>query len=384
MKYSYPFLFYFFYHAAAVFIQPNIVLYFQKSGFDGVQIGLLVGLVPLIIMLSAPLWTGLADASNRHKRIMSITILLAIVMSAIFPLAKSFVMMIPLVVLYALFAAPVVPFADSATMNMLANQKEMYGRVRLGGTFGWGLLALLAGPLVGKFGLRWAFWGYSIIMIFTLLTSLKFSYSQKLSHASRSGNVRSVLQDKRWAIFLALAFVAGIAFTVINSFLFPYMDELNIRGTYRGLALTIATISELPILFFANHLLKRFKAHGLLVLALLISGLRLLLYASINSSTGILAFQVLNGMTYPLFLIAGVAYANEISPEGMKSTAQGLYGSMLSGFGAATGGLASGLLMDRLGGQGLYFSAGMFVLFSLSIILLFERNQPARRVKTLD
>ncbi|HSB65870.1 MAG TPA: hypothetical protein VLD65_04780, partial [Anaerolineales bacterium] len=81
---------------------------------------------------------------------------------------------------------------------------------------------------------------------------------------------------------------------------------------------------------------------------------------------------------------AGVAYANEISPEGMKSTAQGLFGSMLSGFGAAIGGLASGLLMGSLGGRGLFFSAGVFVLFSLSLILLFERSQPARRVRTMD
>jgi len=203
------------------------------------------------------------------------------------------------------------------------------------------------------------------------------------SRESLAGAVIKGLRVQQWIIFLSLAFVAGTAFTVMNSFLFPYLDELNINNISRNLALTIATISELPILFFSNHLLKRFNARGLLTLALVITGLRLVLYAMLNSQPAILAFQLLNGMTYPLFLIAGVAYASEISPEGMKSTAQGFFSSMLFGFGAATGGLASGLLMGSLGGQGLFFTAGIFVLVSLSAILVIERSLLARRVGTL-
>lgn len=383
MKRTWPFMFYMAYFAAGVFLQPNIVLYLQKLGFTGAQIGLLSAITPIVVMLGAPLWTGLADAHNRHKLIMSLTIIISIITASIFPLVRTFESIIPFVILYALVAAPTTSFADSATMTMLGDDKAMYGRVRLGGTFGWGLVALLAGPIIGAYGIQWAFWGYSVIMIFALLFSLKFSYAQKPRQESLAGDIRQVLIDRRWILFLALAFVGGIAFTAMNSFLFPYMEELNIGSSTRSIALTIATISELPIFFFANYLLKRFKAHGLMTLAMLITGIRLILYGLLNFQAGILGFQVLNGLTYPLFWVAGVSYANEISPAGMKSTAQGLVGAMVFGFGAAAGGLACGLLLGGPGGQWLFLSIGIFVLICVTVIGMIERVQRAPQARSL-
>lgn len=375
MKRTSPFMFYLVYYAAAVFLQPFIILYFQDLGFTGAQIGLLAGMTPLIFMLSAPLWTGLADANNRHKLIMSVTIVASVFITSIFPLVKSFGVVIPLVILYASFAAPVTSFADSATLSMLGDDKAMYGRIRLGGTIGWGLFAPLAGLIIQSYGIRWAFWGYSAIMIFTLFISQKFTFVQRQKQESFVGDIHQVLTDKRWMLFLAMAFVGGVAFTVVNSFLFPYMDELNISRATMELGLTIATVSELPILFFANHLLKRFKAHGLLVLGMVITGLRLLLYGALNFQSGILAFQLINGLTYPIFWVAGVSYANEISPEGMKATAQGLFGALVFGFGAAAGGVAGGLLLGGIGGQGMFLVIGAFVLVSVLVITLIERYQ---------
>jgi PPP family 3-phenylpropionic acid transporter len=384
MKRTWPFVFYLIYFAAAVFIQPNLVLYLQTLHFSGLQIGILASLVPLVIMVGAPLWTSLADANNQHRLIMSVTILVTVLTASFFPFVNRFGSIIPLIILYALVAAPIIPFADSATMAMLAENKEMYGRVRLGGTIGWGAVALLAGPIIGAYGIRWAFWGYAAIMIFTLLISQKFSYAKKPHYESLVGDLRGVLSDKRWALFLTLAFVAGIAFTIVNSFLFPYMEELKINSTTKYIAITISTISELPILFFANHLLKRFTAYGLLLLAVAVTALRLVLYAAFSSQNGILAFQFLNGMTFPIFLVAGVAYANEISPEGMKSTAQGLFGAMVSGFGAAVGGLAGGLLLEGIGGQSLFFYTGLFVVASVLVIWLVEKISLNRRISTLS
>ncbi len=383
MKRTWPFLFYLVYFAAAIFMQPNFVVYLQELQFSGLQIGLLSGMIPMIIMVGAPLWTGLADASHRHRLITSLTILVTAAAASLFPLATSFALIIPLVILYALFAAPIIPFADSATMTMLAEDKEMYGRVRLGGTIGWGAVALLAGPVIEAYGIRWAFWCYAAIMIFTLFISQKFSYPKEKKQVSWRANLRVVLADKRWGVFLGLAFIAGIAFAVINSFLFPYMDELNINNKMRYLAIAISTISELPILFFANRLLRRFKPFGLLLIAMAVTGIRLLLYSALNFLAGILAFQFLNAMTFPLFLVAGVAYANEISPEGIKSTGQGLFGAMVAGFGAAVGNLAGGVLLGSIGGRGLYLTAGIFVAASLAVILLINQFQRKRALGSL-
>lgn len=384
MKKTVPFVFYLFYFAAISFSMPFVVLYLQELGFSGVQIGLIAGMMPLITLVGAPLWTGLADARGRHKLIMSLAILGAVLFNAIFPLLKTLAPIIIVVILFALFSAPVTAFADSATMTMLAGEKAMYGRVRLGGTIGYGLVAPLAGVIIQSYGLRWAFWGYSVIMILVFIVSQKFTFGSRVANISLKGDIRKVMANRRWTFFLCLAFVGGVAFTSINSYLFPYMEELGISRSIMGIALTISTIGELPILFYANRLLKRFGAYGLLGLGMTMTGVRLLLYAWLNFPAGILFFQLLNGMTFPMVWVAGVTYADENAPTGMKATAQGLLGAMVFGFGSAAGGLAGGLMLGSIGGHWMYLILGSCVLVSVGVITLLERAERARQARSLS
>ena len=378
MKKNIPFTFYFFYFAAASFSMPFFILYYQGLGFNGAQIGLLAGIVPLVIMVGAPLWTRLADAKRCHHQVMSLTIAITILIAAIFPLFKSFLFILPLCIIYAFFASPIIPLADSATINMLGNEKNMYGRVRLGGTIGWGLTALLSGYVIQNYGTRWVFWGYALIMVVVFFISQKFSYPARLEMGSSLGNLKGAFFNRQWVVFLLLAFIAGVGLTTINSFLSPYLEELKISQSFMGVALVISIIGELPVMFFSNRLLKRFGAFPLLGIATAISGLRLLLYAGANSIQGILIFQLLNGLTYPLFMVAAVSHANEISPEGMKATGQGVMNAAASGIGSSVGGFFSGLLMGSIGGQAMFFSIGSIMLVAVMAIFGLERRRYAK------
>jgi PPP family 3-phenylpropionic acid transporter len=246
------------------------------------------------------------------------------------------------------------------------------------------LVAPLAGLIIERYGIRWAFWGYSAIMVFTLLICQWFTFGQSAEREPLQSNVRKVLTDRRWVLFLSLMFLGGVAFTAVNSYLFPYMEELEISRSTMGIALTIATLSELPVLFFSNYLIDRFKARGLLYIGMFITGFRLILYAVLNFQSGILIFQLLSGLTFPLVMVTAVSYANEIAPEGMKATAQGLLGAVMFGFGGAAGGAAGGLLLGSIGGQAMFLLVGMVVLLGLLVIFLLERNQHTRQVQGIS
>jgi PPP family 3-phenylpropionic acid transporter len=379
MKKVPAFTFYFLYYAALAHLMPFIVLYYQHLGFNGAQIGLLAGMSPLITLVGAPLWTGVADATRRHRLVMSLAIAIAIALALVFPSLKTLSPVILLVALVSFFGAPITSLSDSATLSMLAGEKEMYGRVRLGGTIGWGLAAPIAGRLVETHGLKLAFWGYAALMFLALIISQRFVFGQSSEDASIQGGVRTLMSNRRWMFFLALAFVGGIGFASINNYLFPYLQELKASETTMGIALTLSTLSELPVLFFADRLLRRLQAHGLLVLAMTITGVRLLLYAILSFPAGVLVFQLLNGLTFPAVWVAGVSYADENAPAGMSATAQGLFGAMVFGFGAAAGGFIGGLLLESIGGQGMYFVFGVMVLVSVAIITLFERRLPVEQ-----
>ena len=78
MKKIWPFSFYLLYFGAGACVFPYFVLYYQSLGFTGAQIGLLSAIAPLISLIGAPFWTGIADTTGRHKLIMSLAILVAL------------------------------------------------------------------------------------------------------------------------------------------------------------------------------------------------------------------------------------------------------------------------------------------------------------------
>ena len=377
MKKLWPFTFNFILYAGIATVAPFIVLYYQGLGFTGAQIGLLTGITPLINFLSATLWTGFADATRRHRLLMSLALLGGGITLFIFPLLRVFVPVLLIAILFSVFWAPVTPFADSATMFMLADEKEMYSRIRLGATLGFGLAAPVAGALVQNYGLRLAFWGCATLFLLGLIVSQKLSYGQLQTDSPTRDRVRTLMSNPRWILFLIVAFAGGLGIAAYNNYLYPYMKELGAHESTMGLALLVGMFSEIPVLFFGNRLIKRLKPYGLLMLSMVVTGLRMVLFATSGTANMILAFQLLNGLTFPIMWVAGVSYADENAPPGMSATVQGLFSAMVLGFGTAVGGFTGGLLLGSLGGRGLYFVFGVTVLTLVFIVALVHRRLPA-------
>jgi PPP family 3-phenylpropionic acid transporter len=171
--------------------------------------------------------------------------------------------------------------------------------------------------------------------------------------------------------------VGGVGLAVVNTYLVNYMVELGSSKILIGFTMLIASLSEIPVFFFSNRLIKRFKANGLLMMGLAVTGLRLLLFAMVSMPIGIIFVQLLQGFTFPVIWVAGVTYANENAPAGLSATAQGLFGSVLMGFGAATGNFFGGVLFDAFSTRFMYLFFGILVLTSLIILSFVEKRLPA-------
>ena len=158
------------------------------------------------------------------------------------------------------------------------------------------------------------------------------------------------------------------------------MAEMGANKSTIGLAIMVATLTELPIFFYGNRLVDRFTSQGLFFIALVLMGIRSILYAVVSTPPGVLAVQVFGGMIFPAMWVAGVAYADEHALAGMKSTAQGLFGAMSFGFGAAIGGFLGGLLLESIGGRGMYLVFGLIILGGLALIEVIKRILPIEEV----
>lgn len=369
-----PKAYYFCFYAASAGLIPFLVLYYRTAGLTGAQIGLLTGVSPFITWLSAPLWGSVADATNHHRALLSAGILGAIVAMIALSQASTLLWMLPIIVLYAFFSAPIMPLVDNSVMAQLGERNELYGRQRVWGAIGWGLAGAVAGVLVQRYGLFFSFITYVVFMAIGLLVSLRLKVAPGTIGQPFWKGMKTLLANRALVIFLVTVLFASMGSAMVHNFLFLYLEDLGASESLMGLSLTVATLSEMPVFFFSAWFLRKLGARGLLLLAMGAYVVRLLAYTVMPSVWYVLPINLLHGLTFSGLWVAGVSYANRAAPKGLGATAQGLFSGTTMGLGAASGALLGGALYDSLGPATMYRAAAVWVAIGFVFFLLVGRR----------
>jgi PPP family 3-phenylpropionic acid transporter len=349
-------LVYFGWFAAIGAYMPFITLYYRQVGLDLAQIGLLIALGGVVQLVAAPLWGLLADALRLQRALLPIAMLGTVPPALLLTRATSFEALFALALAQALFMAPVVALADSATMALLGERRDRYGTQRVWGGVGWSLSTLVFGWLSQRLGYGAAFVGYGALCVLTAAAALALPRPALAAVDLRAAG-RALLRDRRWASFLGCVLLIGCCGAVINSFLSLFLSDLGASDTEIGLAYTIASLSELPVMALSPLLLRRWGARSLLLVAGVLYALRMGLYIVAPAVGWALATQALHGLCFGALWTAGVVEAQRLAPPGLEATAQSL-------FGMAVFGVAS-TLASALGGQ-IYRDLGVLALFALA------------------
>jgi PPP family 3-phenylpropionic acid transporter len=157
------------------------------------------------------------------------------------------------------------------------------------------LAAPLAGALIGANGLGWSFGINGLLLFLALLVTRGIPFDVGKQAGSFWNGVHTMLSNPRWMLFLALVFVGGLGLASINSFLSLYMEQLGASKGLIGLALTISTISEFPVMYFGNRIMRRMGTSGILILAMCVTGSRLLLTSFAPSTSFLILLQLSHG-----------------------------------------------------------------------------------------
>jgi PPP family 3-phenylpropionic acid transporter len=356
--------------AAASMVLPFLAVYYEQRGLSGAQIGLLASIPPVMTMLGASVWGSLADLTQRHKLIFLMVIVGSIGSIGLIPVAHDFFTLGLVVAVHAFCFMSIGPLLDSTALEMLGNQPERYGQIRLWGSIGWGVGAPLIGPVVEQLGLEWTFYGHAGLMLVGLLIALPLPIAQKSSGANFKGGLRSLLQDQRWYLFLLVIFVAGFGDALVRNYWFLYLKDVGASSVLMGLSLTVGMVSELAVLFYSGQLLKRFGIQKLLLLGASAQAARLLGWSLITDPYLAVSLQLLNGLAFGALWMAAVAYAKEIAPAGLSATAQGLLSGVYFGFSSVIGALSGGFLYEQVDIWGMYRWGAVVMIIGLFIYIV--------------
>jgi MFS transporter, PPP family, 3-phenylpropionic acid transporter len=368
-----PTLFYFCWFAALGFYIPYTGLYYRAAGLDLAQIGLLVALPGLLQIIATPLWGLVADGLQIHRVLLPLAVAGTLLPVLLTGRTGSFDLLLALVAILALFTAPVTPLADSATLALLGDQRSRYGALRVWGAVGWGLSTLAAGTLVQRLGLTIIFPSYALIGALAVLVALYLPRAS-LPRVDLRSAALTMARDIRWVRFLACIFLIGCCNAIINGFLALYLQDLGAGGEQIGLAIAIASISELPVLVFAPLVLRRWGARPLLICAGLLYALRAGIYVLAPSLGWALAAQVLHGPCFAALWTGGVDEAQRLAPKGMEVTAQSLFGTMFFGVATAIASVIAGWIYRDFS-SGALFSIGSLVALLGALAMLVGRQR---------
>jgi PPP family 3-phenylpropionic acid transporter len=306
----------------------------------------------------------------------------AVVINLSLPFLRTYPLIFAAQVLLALLTPHMLALQDSATIHGLGQRRDRYGQIRIWGTVGWGVSAPLVGALLGQIGLVWMFWLYAGFMAINLILARELKFEEGGEQVAYFKNVGKLLKDPQWVLFLGVALVGGFGMAPHGNYLPLLVQKVTGNASFLvfvgsvsamiGLALTVSTVFEAPIMLTSHRFLGWLGSRGTLFIAMGMIGLRDVLYARVTTPEAVVALQALHGLTYPLLWIAGVSFVAEKAPKGLSATAQGVFSAAVMGIGTASGNYLCGLLIDRIGVTGMFEWVGVFVLGCTALFLLLS------------
>lgn len=364
----------FLYFAALSYFIPYVNLYLEDVGLNGSEIGLVRSLPSLVGIVAAPLWGILSDALRLRRGLFIIGAIGAAILMLVTSLVTQLGWLVALGVAYSFMLAIVMPLLTSMTLELLGERRAEYGQMRLWGAVGWGIMAPLAGLIIGAFGLPWIFYGYALLMGISVVLATRLPAVEVSLQDSLGGSLKTLLRCRGLQIFLISVFVVGVGSAVTNNFLILFLEELGGSEALYGLSLTVSTLSEIPVYFFSAPLLRRFGTRPVIICTIALYALYTLLCAQLVNPVWVLAVQLLLGAAFGGLWSAGVAYMAEVAPQGLGATAQSLFSSVFMGLAYAVGAALGGALYDGIGPVSTFRLTGVAIVLGLVFFWVMGRQ----------
>lgn len=368
---------YFVYYAGFAIYLPFIYIYLRSTGLSGLEIGILTSISPLVGMLSAPLWGLLNDRFGKTRLLLGAAVVGSILAVWGIALASHFVILAIMTAVFSLFFSTLSPMLDSNTLLLLGDQRERYGSIRLWGSAGYVALTLVGGVLLERLGLDFLFPIFTICMLM-LLISLAWYPIRKVALVNSPHlfeNLWKMLRQPRWLVFVLSAMLAWVSANGMHTFLGVYLKELKASEGLIGLTMAIGGLAEIPSMYLGARLLKRFSPRKLIVVGMFAYMLRMFCYGIMPTPQWAPLINLLNSITFGLFWIGSVAYVNELAPDEIKATSQGLLLAILNLSSLASAAF-TGWIFDTTGPANLFL---ILAVFSLAAGLLFSFGTIALR-----
>jgi PPP family 3-phenylpropionic acid transporter len=360
---------------------PYFALYLREdAGLSGSQVGAVFAVMPLVAMLSQPLWGVVADRTGLRARVLVVLCLGSAAGYLAVGAAGGFPALVAASAGLALFVRALIPMALSVSIPAFADHAHAFGWVRALGTVGFGA-AMFAFPALagaappGESGLARLFPAAAALAVAAALAALALPARGAIAIRAAPGEWRTLARN---GAFLRLVALGVGAFLFQNGPLELFPVLVRARGgdleTLRTLWLWMLA-PEVLLVALLGSMLARFSPRSLLAIGLAASGVRWLGTAAIEPVAWLGPLQALHAVVVLGLMLGAPLYLDGVVPPQLRSTAQAGFAVLSVGIGGTASALVSGWLLEAGGPAAPCWAGGAG---SLALALLVPRWLPAR------
>ncbi|MFT4704710.1 MAG: PPP family 3-phenylpropionic acid transporter [Bradymonadia bacterium] len=401
---------YFGYLGAMGLVASYWPLFWQEGlGLIGSQIGIIFGVRTLLGTLSQP-----ALASWAERRSATVVLLrVSTIIGAMGALAMTQMQTFWAVALLWWAVAPplaaAIPVLDATAVNAVG--PAGYGRVRLWGSLGYGVVVGLAGLAFRDVEFARAgeisVWLASACMLFAFGGTLLVRH--RGSEASGSERVPSGVASvrARWSLlitsfrrdpspqretsvrwtgplvtFFAVNALHWAGVMVFNIYAGLHVEARGWSASLPGILVAVAIIAEVVALAFAGNLLKPGRSVTWLLPCYAVTAIRWVAFVWAPSPEWLAAIQLLHALSFGLWAAACIDILGRFGPANARATLQGWFSACVLGAGGMIGSVAGGYLIDGLGTDAAFYAAAgadvLAVLAWLAFRTSWRRAEPAQ------
>ena len=361
---------------------PFLTYYFQLRGLSYTQIGIAYAVSSITGVVAQPVWGVVTDKYLNKRTTMIITMVLSSFSIYNFVFAKNFYYILFSIALLLSFQSSLLSVSDAYIYEIMEHHKDIqYGRIRLMGSLAFAIIALSLGQSIKYFGINSAFFLYSIIMFMGVIIVCCIDYKDKTTPPKIDlSDITSLIKDRRFFIFIVSIIFANIALGSNGSYISLLIQKTGGDVSQLGLLWFIIAISELPIFFFGKKLLKKHGELNLLIIGMALFTIRYFLDSICTSYVYVILIQVMQGITFPLFIMAALEYLNNITPRKMKTSSMTFFGAAC-GLGGFIGNIGCGILLEHISIFAIYKIISLSCLICIGFIIMLKNINPGRLIK---
>lgn len=350
---------------------PYWGLYLQSEQFSASDIGILMSLFQISRIFAPNFWGWLADHTGKRVTWIKLTAFLGLCGFVAVFWAHSFFWLFFVMASLSLFTSSTLPLSESLTLAHLATTNGHYSRIRMWGSLGFIVAAVILGFLIDAYGIKSLLWFLLGVQILLFVLTFRLPEAIIAPHAHDSFSIWQIIKQPAVITLLVGCSLMVTAHGVLYNFYSIYLADHGYSKAMIGLLWAVGVIFEIVVFMLMPKLMQRFSLKNIMLVSLVLAVIRFsMIGVAVDNLVLLIIAQSLHAATFGSFHAASVEVITQFFNGRHQAKGQAIYNSVAYGVGGTIGGLAGGYALQFLGGENTFLLTALFPLAGFIVVAL--------------